>query len=172
MAHSPAPLMNAETAARIDHFGTAYARVLVSAGRNISPRVLERGAIAVALLSIPLILMAVSNIWIANRYGDPDTWFYHGHFMSFLHKSINLDNITFDYYKTRLPYIIPGSLAYFAFGGAWSPTVFSVFLICDDYRLILVCLVAQYIAPGGLRRRRAVGVRSLLPAIDRLAVCR
>jgi hypothetical protein len=77
--------------------------------------------LATALL---MFFAVVNRIWMFDIPGDVDTWFYLGHFFHFgeyTSTSVPIRN----YYQTRLPYILPGWLAFAALSRPVALVVFS-----------------------------------------------
>ena len=77
-----------------------------------------------ALLSIPVLLFLINPVWLSNRFSDIDTWFYYGNFLHLFDYRFDTGDIGNDYYRTRLPYILPGAVIYRFFSDSVARFIF------------------------------------------------
>jgi len=80
------------------------------ATRSAALVLLERGAPALLILLLPVVLLAANSSWIFTGMGWIDAWVSFGYFQHLAaYKSTLFPDL---YYGSRLPWILPGNLAY------------------------------------------------------------
>ncbi len=76
-------------------------------------KIRELGPAALLIIALPMLLVAANSIWIFTLPGWIDAWVYFGHFQHPVAYKSTLFPDT--YYGSRLPWILPGYLAYHLF---------------------------------------------------------
>ena len=74
---------------------------------------------------LPLVILGINASFLANPPGDPDPWFYYGHFTSlgaYRHTDVSMIE-PYDYYQTRLPFILPGWIIFTIFSTLFARVV-------------------------------------------------
>ena len=111
----------------------------------------------VSLFILPIVLSLINYRWLFSELYPTDPWFYYGYFLDLKH---HLNAFSGSYYGTRLPWILPGFLAYKLFPSTiaacvlhfsfFYAAIFSVFTIlkktiCEKTAFLTAILMGCYI---------------------------